>query len=691
MYRNRLALAAIVAAGVASAACSDTSQTTADYAAGEGMPAVIPVENFFDNPEIAGAQISPDGEWLSYLKAYEDKLNVFVRNLDSGEEIQMTADTVRPVTGYFWAIDAEKILYVQDKGGNENFHVYAVPVDGTATPEARDLTPYEGVRALIFAVPEETPDRILVGLNRRNPQVFDGYWLDLDSGDLTLVAENPGRHGGYILDHDQKVRVAIGQNMQGGTDIFTRDTEDSEWRLVAGYPADENVSPLRFHKDNKRLYLNSDHGDVDLSRLVLMDLETAEVEEIESDPLGEVDFGSAVFSEVTNDLVATVYVADTVRIYPKDEEWVEDLPRIRKLHSGSPNFTSSTLDERVLVVSFNDPTDPGATYLYDRDTGESEFLFRPRPQLEGAGLTDMQPISFDARDGLTVHGYLTTPRGIEPRNLPMVLVVHGGPWARDTWGYDSEAQLLSNRGYAVLQVNYRGSTGYGKNFLNAAVKEWAGAMHDDLVDGVQWAIDEGIADPDRIGIYGGSYGGYATLVGLTFTPEVFACGVDYVGPSSLVTLISSFPPYWRPFLEGSFYRHAGDPSNVDDLEHLQARSPINFVDQIEDPLLIVQGANDPRVTQRESDQMAIALRDRGIPVQYLLAENEGHGFANADNRMALYRSMETFFGECLGGRVNPDVNPAIEAQIEKLTVDVNSLELPTEEAVEEAAEEASQE
>ncbi|MGH7540921.1 MAG: S9 family peptidase [Gemmatimonadota bacterium] len=681
MVRNRLALVALLATGFTHAACSDAEIAEGDAEFARDMPAVIPVGQFFDNPEITGAQISPDGEWLSFLRAYEDKLNVFVRAVGSDEEIQITADTVRPVTVYFWSADGSKVLYVQDKGGNENFHVYAVPVDGTATPDARDLTPYEGVRAVIFAVPDETPDRILVGLNRRNAQMFDAFWLDLATGDLTLAAENPGRHGAYLLDHDQKVRVALGQNMEGGSDIFARETEDAEWRLVASYPADENVFPIRFHADNRRLYVSSDHGDVDLSRLVLMDLETGEVEEVESDPEGEVDFGSAVFSEVTDELIATVYVADTVRVYPKDEEWAEDIAAIRALHAGSPGFASLTQDERRVVVSFNDPRDPGATYLYDRDTDEAEFLFRPRPWLEGAGLADMRPVSFEARDGLTIHGYLTTPRGVEPRTLPMVLVVHGGPWARDTWGYDSEAQLLANRGYAVLQVNYRGSTGYGKAFLNAAVKEWAGAMHTDLVDGVRWAIDQGIADPERVGIYGGSYGGYATLVGLTFTPEVFACGVDYVGPSSLATLINSFPPYWRPFLEGTFYRHVGDPTNASDLEHMQARSPLNFVDRIEDPLLIVQGANDPRVTQRESDQMAIALRDRGITVQYLLAENEGHGFQNADNRMALYRSMETFFGECLGGRVQESADPAIEAQIQKLTVNVDTLTLPAAEEV----------
>ena len=678
MFARSYLAVAIAAGGTALAGCGagDQGVASAGGADAGGLPEVIPVSAFFDNPEIAGAQISPDGEWLSYLKAYQGKLNVHVRRVGSDEEIQITADTVRPVTQYFWSIDGSKVLYAQDRGGNENFHVFAAPIDGTPLPDARDLTPFEDTRAIIFAVPEDAPERILVGLNRRNPQVFDPYWLDLASGDLALVTENPGRHSAYLLDHELTLRVATGQNMQGGTDIFARPDETSDWELIVSYPPDENVSAVQFHKDNRRLYITTDHGDVDLSRLALMDLETGEVETVESDPEGEVDFGSAVFSGLTDELIATLYVADTVRYYFKDPEWAEDFGDLRQLHDGSPNLTSTTLDERTLVVSFDDPADPGATYLYDRDSGEAEFLFRPRPWLEEYRLADMRPVSFEARDGLTIHGYLSTPPGVAAENLPMVLLVHGGPWARDNWGFDSEAQLLANRGYAVLQVNYRGSTGYGKAFLNAAVKEWAGAMHEDLVDGVQWAIDEGIADPARIGIYGGSYGGYATLVGLTFTPEVFACGLDYVGPSSLVTLIESFPAYWRPFLEGTFYRHVGDPSNVNDIEDMQARSPLNFVDRIEDPIMIVQGANDPRVTKRESDQMVVALRDRGIPVTYLLAENEGHGFANADNRMALYRSMEVFFGQCLGGRVDPNPDPAIEAQIAKLTVDPGSITLP---------------
>lgn len=639
----------------------------------------IPIQHFFDNPEIAGAQISPNGQFISYLKPYRDKLNVYVRQIGSSEERRMTTDTIRPVRGYFWSADGSMLLYVQDKGGNENFHVYSVPIEGAGTPEARNLTPHEGVRALIFAVPDERPGEILVGLNKRDPSLFDAYWLDVETGETRLVVENPGNFRGVMPDHNLEVRLAMGQNAEGGTSLYARASDaDPEWREIAAYSASETVRPLAFHKDNRRLYLASNAGKADLQRLMLLDIETGEQEVVESDPEGEVDFGDAVFSELTDELIATVYVADTVRIYPKTEEMERDLARLRQIHDGTPNVSSSTTDESRWMVSFDSPTDPGATYLYDRETGKSEFLFRPRPWLNPAHLADLRPISFRARDGLKIYGYLTLPKAVPPRSLPMVLLVHGGPWARDDWGYQPEAQMLANRGYAVLQVNYRGSTGYGKQFFNAAVKEFAGKMHDDLVDGVQWAVAEGIADPDRVGIYGGSYGGYATLVGLTFTPEVFACGVDYVGPSSLITLIESFPSYWKPFLKGFWYRFVGDPSVEADREEMKKRSPLFFVDRIEDPILIVQGATDPRVTQRESDQMVVALRDRGIDVKYLVAENEGHGFSNADNRMALYRSMEMFFSECLGGRVQQEVPAFIDSKIAELTVNVQDVSVPDE-------------
>jgi dipeptidyl aminopeptidase/acylaminoacyl peptidase len=519
------------------------------------------------------------------------------------------------------------------------------------------------------------PDRILIGLNKRAPTAFDAYWLNLATGDTTIAAQNPGRILGYLLDKQNALRAAAGSNEQGGTDIYAKAPDQTEWRKVASYPATENVAPLRVHPDGRRLYMSSDHGETNLSQLVLLDLETGATTPVESDPEKAVDFGAAVFSDVTDSLLATVYVADTARIYPKNERFARDIANIKRLHDGTPGISSMTRDEMKYIVSFDSPTDPGATYLYDRNTGRAQFLFRPRPWLVPRQLAPMQPVSFKAGDGLTIHGYLTAPVGVPRRNLPLVLVVHGGPWARDNWGYDPEAQLLANRGYAVLQVNYRGSTGYGKAFYNAAVKEWAGKMHSDLIDGVRWTIKEGIADSARVAIYGGSYGGYATLVGLTFTPEVFACGVDYVGPSSLVTLIESFPPYWKPFLEGSFYRHVGNPAVPADVEDMNKRSPLFRVNRIDDPLLIVQGANDPRVTKREADQMAIALRDRGVKVRYLLAPNEGHGFLNADNRLALYRAMELFFKDCLGGRAQTTLAPAIAQHIAKLTVNVDTLKL----------------
>jgi dipeptidyl aminopeptidase/acylaminoacyl peptidase len=663
------ALATAALAGLVVTGDADAQRRVAE------RPPIIPLTHFFDNPEITGAQISPDGRWLAFLKPYRGKLNVHARPIAGGADRRLTSDTTRPVTGYFWSADSRYVLYVQDKGGNENYHVFRVPIAGSGVPDAKDLTPYEGVRAIIFAVPRDLPGRILVGLNKRSPSAFDAYWLDLATGDTSIAAQNPGRILGYLLDKQHRLRAATGSNDQGGTDIYARASDQTEWRKVASYPATENVAPLRVHPDGRRLYMSSNHGETDLAQLVLLDLETGATTPVESDPEKAVDFGAAVFSDITDSLLATVYVADTVRIYPKTERVARDIRNIKRLHDGTPGVSSMTRDETKWIVSFDSPTDPGATYFYDRTTGRSRFLFRPRPWLVPRQLAPMQPVSYKSADGLTINGYLTTPVGVPRRNLPLVLVVHGGPWARDTWGYDPEAQLLANRGYAVLQINYRGSTGYGKAFYNAAVKEWAGKMHSDLIDGVRWAMKEGIADSSRVAIYGGSYGGYATLVGLTFTPEVFACGVDYVGPSSLVTLIESFPPYWKPFLEGSFYRHVGNPAVAAEVEDMNKRSPLFLVNRIEDPLLIVQGANDPRVTKREADQMAIALRDRGVKVRYLLAPNEGHGFLNADNRLALYRAMELFFKDCLGGRAQTTVAPAIEQHIGRLTVNVDTLKL----------------
>ena len=638
---------------------------------------LIPLERFFDNPEIAGAQISPDGRWLSYVKPYKGKLNVYVRpvNATEADERVMTTDTLRPVGQYFWSRDGRYILYAQDKGGNENFRIYAVDPTQPGIPVARDLTPFDKVRAAIFAVPRRTPGKILIGLNKRIPSAFDAYWLDLASGKLDLAVENPGRHGTYLIDKSGQIRVATQSTASGANEILVRAKDGNPWRTLASYPASENVSPLRISPDGRHLYVQSNAGAANLSRLLLVDLDTGKETLIESDPQGEVDFGSAVFSDVTDSLIATTYTGDTVRIYPRSKKITKLLADVRKLHDGTPGITSSTADESKYIVAFNSPTDPGATYLYDAKTGGSKFLFRPRPWLKPTELSNLTPVSFTARDGLKIHGYLTTPRDVEAKNLPMVLLVHGGPWARDNWGYQPEAQLLANRGYGVLQVNYRGSTGYGKSFYNAAVKEFSGKMHTDLLDGVNWAVQQGIANPKKVGIYGGSYGGYATLVGVTFSPDAFACGVDYVGPSSLVTLVESFPPYWRPFMEGSWFRFVGDPAKAEDRADMLARSPLTRVDSIRVPLLVVQGANDPRVTKLEADQLVAALRDRGVKVKYIVAPNEGHGFANPNNRMALYRAMEQFFGDCLGGRVQPTMGESITAHLNGLIVDPDSIKL----------------
>jgi dipeptidyl aminopeptidase/acylaminoacyl peptidase len=636
---------------------------------------LIPLDQLFDNPEITAAQISPDGRTLAYLKPYDGVLNVFVRDLSANIDRRVTSDTLRPIRQYRWSADGNWIIYQQDRGGNENFHLFVVAAAAPGAPKARDLTPYEGARAEIIDVPPDVSGEIVIALNKRSPTAFDAYWVNLETGALRPLAENPGRLTGYFIDRDRlhQLRVAVGHDSAGATQIFVRATERDPWHPVATYAPDEHVAPIRMHPDGRHLYMRSDHGKTNLAVLVLLDLRSGRDSLVETDPLRQVDLGSSLFSDVTDSLLATTYEGDTVRLYPKTAQLGRDLDRIRRAHGGTPELLSATRDESKWVVDFISPVDPGATYLYDRKNGTTRLLFNPRPWLTANTLAAMRPITFTARDGLTVHGYLSVPRGAAARDLPLVVLVHGGPWTRDHYGYYPEVQLLANRGYAVLQVNYRGSTGYGKAFVEAAVHQFSGAMQSDLLDGIHWAVEQGIADPAKVAIYGGSYGGYASLVGVTFSPGVFACAVDYVGPSSLVTLVRSFPAYWRPYLEGSWYRFVGNPDVASDRKDMLARSPIMFVDRIRAPLLVFQGANDPRVSKGESDRIVVALRNRGAKVGYYVAANEGHGFANADNRLALYRSIERFFGQCLGGRIQPSVSPFVDARIRALTVRIDTL------------------
>ncbi|MDX6646616.1 MAG: hypothetical protein QOK40_2343, partial [Miltoncostaeaceae bacterium] len=616
-----------------------------DHPAVSGPPPLIPLEDLFGNPERALPKPSPDGARLAWLAPDEGRLNVWVAPIDDGAARPVTADRERGIQNFFWSRDSARILYLQDRGGDENTHLWSVELDGAGG--VRDLTPFDGVKAGVVDLPRATPDEILVSLNLRDRSLFDVHRLNLRTGALEPVAENPGNVSRWVVDREGRVRAAHAQTPAGNYAIWARDHEGDPFRVVAEYANEDGGNPYAFTPSGDELWVGSARG-ADLRRLVALDLRTGAERPLDGDD--EADLIGPLVSDLTGELQGALYLRDRLLLHAFDERLERDWERLRLIHPGDPWIIGQDAEERLWTVTYNDDRDPGATYLVDRETGESRFLFRTRPQLEAAALAPMTPVAIPSRDGLTLRSYLTFPLGVEPRGLPMVLLVHGGPWARDAWGYQAEAQLLANRGYAVLQVNYRGSTGFGKRFLHAAEGEFAGRMHDDLIDGVRWAIDQGIADPSRVAIYGASYGGYAALVGATFTPEVFAAAVSYVGPSSLVTLVRSFPAYWRPFLESWWYRFVGNPDDPVQLADLEARSPLNFVDRIRAPLLVIQGANDPRVTKGESDQIVAALRARGVAVEYLVKDDEGHGFVKPENRMDAYRAIERFLAAHLGGR-----------------------------------------
>lgn len=640
------------------------------------LPPLIDRELLFGDPEISGAQISPDGKFISFIKPYREVRNIWVKGLDEpfSAARPVTADS-RPVVGYFWTVDGKYVLYVQDKGGNENFHVYAVDPAGAAekesgVPAARDLTPVDGVRAQIYAVPEKNPGVIIVGLNDRDATYHDVYRVTLATGARELLIKNTQKVGYWIYDRSGSVRLAYRQKEDGGNEILRVEGEN----LVPVYEVSylESAFPVGWNRDETRIYLQTNKGDdVDLSRLELFDPATGKAEVIESDPEKQVDLGGALFDSQTHELMATYYTGDQVRIYPKTDRAKQDLERMKKkLPAGNYGIGSSTRDMRYSVVSVSSDVEPGATYLYDRKKGEFTLQYRIREKLAREHLAEMKPVRYTARDGLSIPAYLTLPKGVPAKNLPVIINPHGGPWSRDEWGYDAYSQFLANRGYAVLQPNFRSSTGYGKKFLNAGNKQWGtGAMQHDLTDAVRWLTEQGIADPKKIAIFGGSYGGYATLAGVTFTPDLYACAIPYVAPSSLITLIESFPAYWKPFLKGSWYLRVGDPAVAEDRKDLEARSPIHYIDRIRVPMLVVHGANDPRVKQAESDAIVAALRDKGHAVEYLVAPDEGHGFRAPNNRMALAVAMERFLAKQLGGRAQPDVPEALATHLAAITVD----------------------
>jgi len=598
---------------------------------------LLPLRDFFRNAEQAGHQISPDGRFLSYTAPYERRMNVFVRPLAGGEATRVTSETARDISGYFWK--GNRIVYVKDFGGDENFHVVVADLDGSAL---KDLTPGEKVRAEIVDDLEDDDDHLILSHNRRDPEVFDVYRVDLRTGAETLIAQNPGNVTSWGTDHDGKLRVAGSTDGVDSTMLY-RASEDDAFAPILTTNFKESVAPLFFTFDNKQLYVASNRGR-DKTALFVFDPATAQEGEllVESP---DVDVEGLTYSRKRRVLTTARWVtAKTQRKFldAQTEAMFRDVEA--KLPGYEIEFTSADkAEDKFIVATFSDRT-RGKRYLYDRLTKQLTFLADVTPWLGEEDLALMTPVQYTSRDGLTIHGYLTLPKGVPAKNLPVVINPHGGPWARDMWGFNPEVQFLANRGYAVLQMNFRGSVGYGRKFWEASFHQWGLTMQDDITDGVQWLVGQGIADPKRVAIYGGSYGGYATLAGLAYTPDLYAAGVDYVGVSNLLTFLKSIPPYWKPFLD-MFSEMVGDMTR--DEAMLRAASPVFHADRITAPLLIAQGAKDPRVAKNESDQMVEAMRKRGVEVEYIVKDNEGHGFHNEENRFEFYEAMERFLGKHL--------------------------------------------
>ncbi|MGH9957177.1 MAG: S9 family peptidase, partial [Pyrinomonadaceae bacterium] len=656
--------------------------SAASVSAQSGLPPLIDRELFFGDPEIANAQISPDGKFIAFVKPFKGTRNVWVKKteapFDSAKPV--TADTTRPIPAYFWSRDGKYILFVQDKAGDENYLVYAVnpadsPAAGQEVPAARNLTDLKGVRAQIVNVPRTEPDAIYVALNDRDKAWHDLYKVKISTGERTLVRQNTERIVAWTFDLKDQLRIATRVADNGDTEVLRVD--DKAFTKVYSCNVFENCGPVRYHKDGERVYFITNKGaSLDLTQLTLFNPVTGKEEKVESDPMNRVDLGDTAFSEVTDELILTSYEDERNRLYWKDKSFEADYKLIQKKVPGKEiGLGSSTKDERLWLLTAYSDTEPGERYLFDRQTKKLTLQYRVREKLNRDYLAPMKAVRFKSSDGLEIPAFLTLPKGVPAKNLPVVMHPHGGPWARDTWGYDTFAQFFANRGYAVLQPNFRGSTGYGKKFIDAGNKQWGDKMQDDITWGVKYLVAEGIADPKRVGIMGGSYGGYATLAGVTFTPDLYAAAVDYVGPSSLLTLLENIPPYWEAARQ-LFYQRMGDPTTPEGKAQLERQSPINHATKIKTPLLVVQGANDPRVTKRESDQIVIALRDRGFPVEYINAPDEGHGFARPINNMAMIASAEKFLAKFLNGRFQEDTKPEVATRLKEITVDVKTVTLP---------------
>ena len=600
---------------------------------------LIPMEDFFRNPEKSSFSISPNGNYIAYMKPWKTRMNVFVMEIITKKETRLTSSQERGIYGFTWLTN-KRIGYVKDEGGNENIHFYAVNIDMS---NEIDLTPFENVQTRIIDDLDDDPNHIIIGLNKRNPQIHDPYRINVNDGKMELIAENPGNISEWMTDHDGKLRVATTSDGVN-TSLLYREKESDEFKLILTTDFKVSIAPLFFTFDNKNLYVASNRGR-DKTAIFEFDLSKSKEGRLIFEH-NEVDVSGLMFSRKRKVLTGVNYtVAKNEMIF--FDKWREDIQQ--KLEKKFPGYevviTSFSKDEtKAVVVTYSDKS-RGTYYHYDVDKNKLIKLGEVSPWLNEENMSEMKPVKYMSRDGLTINGYLTLPKGTNGKNLPVVVNPHGGPWARDNWGYKSEIQFLANRGFAVFQMNFRGSTGYGREFWEKSFKEWGKSMQDDITDGVNWLIDEGIADPNRIAIYGASYGGYATLAGLAFTPDLYTCGVDYVGVSSLFTFMENMPPYWELY-RSMMYEMVGHPEK--DKELLASASPLLHIDKIKAPIFIAQGANDPRVVKAESDQIVEALKNAGIDVPYMVKDNEGHGFYNEENQFDFYREMEKFLTKHIG-------------------------------------------
>ncbi|MBM3448961.1 MAG: S9 family peptidase [Bacteroidetes bacterium] len=641
---------------------------------------------FFGNPEIAGGQISPDGKYITFMKEHQGIMNIFIKGFDEPfEKARPITDSKRPLYGYFWTYDSKYILYVKDNDGDENMNVFAVDPNaksaGGPLPVSRNLTPMKNVAAQIFLVSKKNPDIMYVGLNDRDPAWHDLYELSISTGKTKLLYKNTERITGFDFDWNETMR-AMSKTDEKGNTILYKVGEGNKLTPIYDFNVQESAYITGWTEDNKNCYFVSNKGDLDKSVLFMMDWETSTLTEVERDPMNKVDFGGAIFDSETHKFVGSSYTVDKTVNYWKDDYYKNLYAYLESQFPGKEvSVQSATRDKSKMLIATSGDRFASELHLYDASTKKLTFQYTSRPALKAVEqyLAPMQPITYKSSDGLEIPAYLTLPVGIDPKNLPVVMLIHGGPKGpRDSWGYDPEAQFLANRGYAVLQPNFRASGGYGKKFLNAGDGQWGLLMQDDITWGVKYLVEKGIADKNRVAIMGGSYGGYATLAGLAFTPDLYACGVDIVGPSNIFTLLESVPAYWesgRAFLYGM----VGDPNTEAGKKRIREASPLFSADKIVKPLLIIQGANDPRVKQAEADQIVVALRDKGKQVAYLLAKDEGHGFAKPLNKKAMYAEVEQFLASVLKGRAQTDMKEDVAKQLELIKVDVKQVQYaPTE-------------